>query len=278
MKVLSNYEKEADYDGYILLSHLENGAKPVTMPHFHDSIEIAFMVEGECCMHVNSEEYTLRKGDIGFVNCCYPHFYKTPEDVEMYVVVINSQYLSAVDGFKVKTFASMLPHNEDAFERIIEFLKNTMTEWNNLNKAMKVGFANYLLGLMMKYYPLENYERAKCIDTMMKVLEYIDEHYAEPITLKLLCELFGYTQSYLSLAFNKFTDMNLREYLNRRRITAAVRMRAEQPNMPIYKIAAYCGFDSPNTFYRAYARYAEKKDELLIATHKKRGRKKKNPN
>jgi AraC-like DNA-binding protein len=51
--------------------------------------------------------------------------------------------------------------------------------------------------------------------------------------------------------------MNLREYLNRYRIEKISRMRRQNPRLSLLEIAEMCGFESPNTFYRAYNKYAK---------------------
>ena len=92
-------------------------------------------------------------------------------------------------------------------------------------------------------------------------MRYIDGHYEEEITLTLLASRFGYEKTYLSKVLNKFLGMNLREYLNRYRIAKINRIRRENPELSMLEISERCGFESLNTFYRAYNKYAKSENE-----------------
>ena len=86
-------------------------------------------------------------------------------------------------------------------------------------------------------------------------MKYISEHFKEDITLQSLSSAMGYEATYLSRMFNSFFKMNLREYINRYRISEVIK-RQRSENTPLYKIAEECGYKSENTFYRAYSKYS----------------------
>lgn len=261
MKTVANYEKEADYEGHILLSRFGGGYGGLAKQlHFHDSIELLFVERGTCGLRVGAEEHVLCAGEIGFVDRFYPHVYRPSPDATGYVTVISAQYLSRCD-LRTVAFPAHMPRDGEAFARLQLLLEKTADDWESANKLMKSGFVELLLGLLLRYYPAERQTR-KDTEVPIAVLEYIDTHFAQPITLRLLSETFGYTPSYLSSMFNRFAGMNLREYVNRRRIGEAIRMQNAPEHLPIYKIAALCGFESLNTFYRAYARYADKNQKF----------------
>lgn len=256
MKNASDYEKEADYQGHLLLGHFGGtAATPTQRLHFHDSIELAVIESGVCAMRVGAEERVLHRGEIGFANRFCPHSYRAEPDAVVYITVISACYLSLWASNKAfPTYMECVP---DAFERILALLRQTERDFNQANRWMKQGFVDLFIGLLARYYPVTQYEREKGAAAAIKVMEYIDTHFADPIGLQTLSERFGYTPSYLSSMFNTFAGMNLREYVNRRRIAEVVNMKQSAERLPICKIAALCGFESPNTFYRAYARYAD---------------------
>lgn len=253
------YEKEADYEGHLFAAHYRSGGPvPCDMPHFHGSIELAFVMSGACGMHVNAGERVLHGGEIGFANGFCPHFYRATDDYDLYVLVIGAQYLSLLPDPSERAFPAFMPRNEEAFARIKRLLSWASVDRDGANKPMKHGFINLLLGVLLRYYSMEPVVKEKNAATVVKIMQYIDAHFAEPISLNMLADKFGYTQSYLSGLFNAFAGMNLREYVNRRRIGEAIRLQNGPDRLPLCKIAQLCGFESQNTFYRAYARYADK--------------------
>ena len=124
---------------------------------------------------------------------------------------------------------------------------------------MRRGFITLLFGMLRNYCGTVPRAASKNNELLVEVMTYINEHITEDITLDGLAKHFGYEKTYFSRVFNKFLGINLREYLNRYRIGEAVRIKQENPGVPISKIAEACGFDSPNTYYRALKKYGDEK-------------------
>ena len=121
---------------------------------------------------------------------------------------------------------------------------------------MKIGFATMLLGIMKKHYPMHKKESQRQTKLLFGVVEYINLHYSENITLESLSQNFGYEKTYLSKIINRFLGMNLREYLNRYRVMMVNRIKKQRPDATLREISELCGFESANTFYRAYKLYS----------------------
>ena len=87
-----------------------------------------------------------------------------------------------------------------------------------------------------------------------KVLNYATENYNKPLTLDVLSKEFGYARETLSRVLNKFLGESWNSYVNRLRAYKAQNLLYNNPNKSILEILYECGFNSPNTFYRAYTR------------------------
>lgn len=252
------YEKEADAVNYIYFERYKvtGGVLPHMMPHYHDSIEFVFMVRGRNRVHINTESKIVQAGEATFVRCFEPHFYIPEEGAEYYVVLISSKYLDSSNDFMTQTFPSFMGKNAE-FPRILEFLDYVFDLWENANETMRKGFAEFLLGLMKAYYPMEGVKNKKSMQAFVEVLKFINENFREELSLELLASRFGYSKNYLSELFNEFTGMNLREYINRCRINEFYRLKEEQVGSPLCRLAERCGFNSLNTFYRVLHKYPD---------------------
>ena len=82
--------------------------------------------------------------------------------------------------------------------------------------------------------------------TFSSVLDYIQQHYTDPITLTQVCEHIQCSKSYVSHAFKQFTGTTFKKYLNNLRITKAQEMLKK--NASINETALSCGFVDPNYF------------------------------
>ena len=88
-------------------------------------------------------------------------------------------------------------------------------------------------------------------DPMDRVLQYIDAHYAEPLTLQSLARLLPVSRSYLSRAFRRRTGVTVMEHLHAVRIEAAKRL-LRQTDLPVEAISGNVGFLSSKHFSRVF--------------------------
>ena len=257
------YEKSADDTGHLLFTKYseENWHPYESIPHFHGSIEIYLCISGRYTVTINGVTHKLSPGDIAFVDRFVPHTSGVCDEDEpatVYVVVASSTYLDGLKGLESSTLLPVTVYKK-GYERIEELVAWAYNIKDEMNEDMRCGFVTLLLGMMHDHCGYTQRVSEKSAGVLIEVIRYIDDHYNEKIDLDTLSRLFGYEKTYLSRSFNKFFGMNLREYVNRRRVLAFQRIRRADKDIPILKVAEMCGFDSPNTYYRAMEKYSEQK-------------------
>jgi AraC-like DNA-binding protein len=86
----------------------------------------------------------------------------------------------------------------------------------------------------------------------MAVLEhYIDQHFGAPIGMEELCSLIHVTPQHLCRIFKQCSGMRPMEYIRHRRIEVAKAL-LEGTDTPISEIAAICGFENNNYFWKSF--------------------------
>lgn len=86
---------------------------------------------------------------------------------------------------------------------------------------------------------------------IQEVLEYIDTHYAQEMTLHLLAEKFHINAMYLGQLFKKNSGVSFSKYLNDFRISKA-KQQLLQTNLTIAQIGENVGYDNQAYFYRMF--------------------------
>jgi AraC family transcriptional regulator, arabinose operon regulatory protein len=86
------------------------------------------------------------------------------------------------------------------------------------------------------------------------VLNYIEEHYAEAITLKELSELLGVTPQHLCTLFRKIMNTRIFEYINLVRIKKSKESLLDQPGLAIRDVAHTNGFEDVSYFCYIFKR------------------------
>jgi len=83
------------------------------------------------------------------------------------------------------------------------------------------------------------------------LLEYIDTHYTEDLTLEDMEGMIGFSKYHFSRLFKQYTNYTFCEYLKNRRIQAA-EILLEKPDCSITEVALQSGFPSISTFNRIF--------------------------
>lgn len=87
-----------------------------------------------------------------------------------------------------------------------------------------------------------------------RVIEYIDQNYAEPISLRDVAEVFGYSACHLTHTFSQITGTPITAWIIKRRITAAQKLLAES-NVNVAAACEAVGFNDLCYFTRQFVRH-----------------------
>lgn len=96
-------------------------------------------------------------------------------------------------------------------------------------------------------------QRSMSIWLVERINQYIEQHYAEDITLAALADEVHYSPSYLSRFYKTHTGQNLMAHISGVRIAHAKALLAKT-NLKISEIAAQCGFCSTKYFNQVFKR------------------------
>lgn len=252
MKDKGVYFSEADLERQI---YFKDETILSEVGHFHDSVEFVFLLEGEIEARHLAEVQHLRAGEIFFVGSFEYHCYKkcTPH-IRAVVLVLSREYTKVFSesfkGFTLPTYMKNTEDNRDVIGMIRHWLKE---KDENNTYLCNFGYSTLLFAKLVKYYPLMPIEESKDKRVTVNVLKYINEHYAEDISLTTVANESGYTKEYCSKIFRDIVGIRFRSYLNFLRLRKAKEYFAEQKRtgLTTLEIIYKCGFSSTATFYRA---------------------------
>lgn len=146
-------------------------------------------------------------------------------------------------------------------------------QYEYMRAALKLGVVDYILKPIKfdELHKILEHVRMNIIDRMpvkekeiefenknnsviYSIVEYINSHLAEEITLKGLGELFHINPYYLSQLFKEDTGINYRNYLITARINEAKSLLVTT-QMTISQIAAAVGFSDYRAFTKVFKKY-----------------------
>lgn len=95
--------------------------------------------------------------------------------------------------------------------------------------------------------------RTKSLEKLKQIIKYVEEHYAEPITIEEMAQLSYYSTSHFMKFFKANMNTSFTSYLNNYRLTIAARLLTTT-NSTILEIAIQTGFDNLSYFNRLFRR------------------------
>ena len=217
--------------------------------HFHQSVEISYMISGSTEFHVGTGSYELSPGQITFVPEYVVHYTLKANDCDgntlAAVLIVPKKYYEKFAAFTDNAAFSYLPDTEKNKE-IGEYMIKLANAINTSSEFVVRAYTDLILGLIA-----EKYEPAKVgggnNDLMAEVIRYVDEHYNEKLTLDGLAAHFGYSKYYFSRLFNRTFNCSLTSYVN------SVRARAVDEKHGSGKktdIIIESGFGTLSSYYR----------------------------
>ncbi len=254
------YEKLADADGHLHFRRHTREDPPfcASIAHYHASFEIYLVSKGRFPVYLNGEARELCEGEIAFVDGLLPHRCGSQtysEDFEVFVIVASKRYFGReLDTSRISPFTAA----SEKTQKILDFVKISHETKDEMNHEMRLGFTNYLLGMLLKYCEGESAARKGRSDLAVEIMRYIDTSFREEISLSSLAKKFGYTPSYISRNFNKYACVSLHEYINRLRYSRTRKMLETDKGITVSDAALACGFASVKTYYRIAKQYGMK--------------------
>ncbi len=85
---------------------------------------------------------------------------------------------------------------------------------------------------------------------IQRIFSYIDQHFAEPLTLETVARQFNISISSLCHMFSRYTGRSMYEYTLYRRINYACEMI--MAGTPLTSVAYQCGFNNYSSFMRMF--------------------------
>lgn len=225
--------------------------------HFHNSIEILFIDRGSCSICANGTTRILDAGDIFIANSYDIHSCKRiseRKDFALIKLLLGELYCASFHQlYSQKSFDNFLCDKEKN-ARIFAFAEKWFDEYENSSVLARAGYASVLLAMFAESYGVypKDKNAVNSLNKMVDILSYINQNYAENITLESICNHFGYSKGYFSGLFKKETGQTFKEYLNNFRILQFCEMKENEKEKNIIDLALSCGFESAATFYRVF--------------------------
>lgn len=216
--------------------------------HLHKHHELIYVLDGEVDIEVENGIETAKQGDFALILGDQAHAYNTKTHSKVWVGVFSGDWVGKFNSIinNRRSLSSVFRCDDGT---------NKFLEDNLINKSAHsvLELKAYLYTVCSQYEKQVKFveQKHQGKDLFHKILEYISEHYKEPITLKQMAKDLGYEQHYLSRCFHNNIKLNFRQFINQYRVDCAKDMLLNGEES-ISTIALESGFQSIRSFNRVF--------------------------
>lgn len=242
---------------------------PVVTTHWHEEAELTLITKGNCLYQIDLVDYEVKEGDILFIPPLLLHSISlnTSEEIisETYVFHMNFLGGNSTDICSTRYLTPMM-NQEYSMPCLItpehpayESLRKIFHQITPLYEEAVIGYELALKALFLQavFLLLQYSEKKTSSDTkissdkLKQVLDYIELHYSEPVSVSELAKLCYFSDYHFMRFFKKHMSMTCIEYINNLRLEKSVEL-FEQGNTSILEVSLSVGFHNLSYFHRAF--------------------------
>ncbi len=223
------------------------------VPHFHDTIELVYIVSGECSARVNFYDYKLEKGDLFIAFPNQIHSYCDENNIDCYLFLFPSEIcpeLAHLFGTKIPQDPHIKAgeHSEMLLETIRKIAKYNSKQ-GFYNRQILHGYFTVLLAEILSKLELTEMPSADP-STERRIINYCTENFRRPLTLDILSNELYISRYHISHLFSSKLKISFNDFLNQLRVSdACERLKRGEG---VTDVAFGAGFSSIRTFNRAF--------------------------
>lgn len=236
--------------------------------HYHDYYELIYCISGEFRVLTYDKSFSLRAGDIVFVNTNMPHGidFITPDSEQYYIKFSQSVLFPYGDNSVYRAhFLALLAKFKD-----LEYISSSQLEGTDIGNIFKKTVANFksedygyeflmragVLEIMTYVFRIcgnESRDNAVFADAEFptkEVEQYINENF-QTVTLTEIAKHFSFSYSYFSKKFLAAFGVPFKNYLTKIRVNESMKLLSES-KLSIAEIAVTVGFSSSSHFIESF--------------------------
>ena len=233
--------------------------------HLHRAYEIVFVLEGQLTATVEKRQETANAGEGFFIFPYQEHALTCMGEDTLYLILIVSGYYvgsfhkQVQDQLPTRAKLRFAPTTSELLRRYIvdqPFCANERERLVAPPSLIPLKACLYACCAdLLEQTPLTERGSGRDKECIVQVLQYVEEHYTENLSLQQIARDLSYDHCYLSRVFHTALSINLRTLINQYRYETALELLINT-DKPVADIAMECGFQSIRSFNRVFEQLA----------------------
>lgn len=236
---------------------VQNHYPPGFLCHWHEHIELHYIVEGEACFTLNQTEFPVKAGDFIIINPNELHSaICTKDPYHARVIIFDIGDISPELAGNNFLFHSYVQGDSTAARLTEQIIQERQSEQFAYKQSCKALVTQLLVHMCRNYVkesltPRDSAQRKKDLERLNAVLSYMESHYAQPITNSQLAKMVYLSDDRFGHLFRSSIGKPPMQYLNDLRLKKALGLLKASTDT-VTQVAEAVGFRDYNNFGRLF--------------------------
>lgn len=230
-------------------------------PHWHKQYELIRIVRGSFQLTLVNDTFIMKPGDIAFVDCNEAHDgVSLSEDLIYDMIQVKpdaiGKYASSFQPLEMllkrQISINKIFRDEnvcDIFEKVAPIYELS----NSCRELLFLGLLFEMFGFILSAH-ISDINPLSYKENFFEIIDFINEHCAEKLTVEGLAKQFSFHVSYFSHKFKEVVGISPNRYI----IIARLKLAEEylkKTKFSIELISQKCGFESTSYFIKKFKNY-----------------------
>lgn len=276
----THYSNNTDRFGFDSELH-QSGTNKIPQFHYHDFYEFVIYLGKEPCIYtVSGRDYEIRFGDIVRCDLMDEHVWQISDNEKHmrfsvgltfhFVMSCSTKSDNLIQIFSRNGSNYPVLHLDSMeIHKYIELINSFQgCTLRHGRMVFQLGILHQMLAYLQDDFLLSDSDGATLTrqDALVcELINYINLHIGEDLSLKTLGKATNYNPTYLSRTFKSMTNTTLKLYIDEKRVETATLLMGK--GTPLSEIAGEVGFQNYCTFYNTFRRITGMSPESYSKNH-----------
>lgn len=236
--------------------------------HTHHHAEIIYVKEGRILFERADRKFEAGPGDLMIIARMEKHGTHVLEE-PYHRLCVNIAYDAQLDEDKEHRLLAVIQEMNNSGEPVLHLdpadnrieplmvaLIREFDEKKDMGEQMIAALTQQLLVELYRLCPEDkrNQDTKRIYSKILMIQQYIDEHFAEDMTVEQLAKTNYISPDYLTKCFREVTGYTPKQYITANRLVYA-RKLLRTTDMTVDSVAYHAGFFNVNNFIRSFKQY-----------------------
>ena len=225
--------------------------------HWHEHIELHYILQGTAEFHIDQQILPVQAGDLLVVNPNELHTAScTQSPYKSYVLIFDLPDLSRELAKKRYRFFTLV-RNDPTVQTLISRIFSESAQQKLGHKALCRALITEFLVYLCRHYAdqpfpeLAALRRGKALERLNPVLQYVEAHYPERMTVEQLADMMHLSEDRFAHLFREGVQQAPLQYINEVRLRKAMALLRTH-EYTVTAVAEAVGFTDYNHFGRLF--------------------------